>query len=196
MSEVKTFGGTGFMLNGNLVAAVSKRGLLLRVGKDRYRDVLAWPGARPMEMRGRTMEGYVYIDPPVPTNDVLKAWLDQSRRICEDLAGEGRGGRQTKEAQRTDGTVHVRPNGRRRRRQLQRMFLLRSRSKRSSRSAPGRGGDGWVKAKMGAAAALLWRRRLAMSGGVAPSTSIGLAPVGPHGWEQRPPWEDKRRPLG
>ena len=44
------------MLNRNLVAAVSKRGLLLRVGKDRYRDALAWPGARPMEVRGRAME--------------------------------------------------------------------------------------------------------------------------------------------
>lgn len=56
MSEVKMFGGTGFMLNRNLVAAVSKRGLLLRVGKDRYREALAWPGARSMEMRGRTMK--------------------------------------------------------------------------------------------------------------------------------------------
>jgi hypothetical protein len=52
MSEAKMFGGTGFMLNRNLVAAASKRGLLLRVRKDRYRDALAWPGARPMEMRG------------------------------------------------------------------------------------------------------------------------------------------------
>jgi TfoX/Sxy family transcriptional regulator of competence genes len=77
MTEVKMFGGTGFMLNGKLVAAVSKRGLLLRVGKDRYRDALARPGARPMEMRGRTMEGYVYIDPPVP-NDALKAGLDEA----------------------------------------------------------------------------------------------------------------------
>jgi len=72
VAEVKMFGGIGFMLNGNLAAAVSKRGLLLRVGKDRYRNALAWPGARPMETRGRTMEGYVYIDPPVPTNDALK----------------------------------------------------------------------------------------------------------------------------
>lgn len=78
ISEVKMFGGTGFMLNGNLVAAVSKRGLLLRLGKDRYRDAFAWPGARPMEMRGRTMEGYVYIDPPVPTMSALKAWLDEA----------------------------------------------------------------------------------------------------------------------
>jgi len=85
MSEVRMFGGTGFMLNGNMVAAVSKRGLLLRVGKDRYRDALAWPGARPMEMRGRTMEGYVYIDPPVPTNDALKAWLDEAVAFVKTL---------------------------------------------------------------------------------------------------------------
>jgi TfoX/Sxy family transcriptional regulator of competence genes len=85
MSEVKMFGGTGFLLNGNLATAVSKRGLLLRVGKDRYRDALAWPGARPMEIRERTMEGYVYIDPPVPTNDTLKAWLDEAVAFVKTL---------------------------------------------------------------------------------------------------------------
>ena len=85
MSEVKMFGGTGCLLNRNLVAAVSKRGLLLRVGKDRYRDALAWPGARPMEIRERTMEGYVYIDPPVPTNDALKAWLDEAVAFVKTL---------------------------------------------------------------------------------------------------------------
>lgn len=85
MSEVKMFGGTGFLLNGNLAAAVSKRGLLLRVGKDCYRDALAWPGARPMEIRERTMEGYVYIDPPVPTNDALKAWLDEAVAFVKTL---------------------------------------------------------------------------------------------------------------
>ena len=85
MSEVKMFGGTGFLLNGNLAAAVSKRGLLLRVGKDRYRNALAWPGARPMEIKERTMEGYVYIDPPVPTNDALKAWLDEAVAFVKTL---------------------------------------------------------------------------------------------------------------
>ena len=73
------------MLNRNLVAAVSKRGLLLRVGKDRYRDALTWPGARSMEMRARTMEGYVYIDPPVPPNDALKGWLDEAVAFVKTL---------------------------------------------------------------------------------------------------------------
>lgn len=31
--EVKMFGGIGFMLNGNMVAAASRRGLLLRVAR-------------------------------------------------------------------------------------------------------------------------------------------------------------------
>ena len=55
--EVKMFGGVGFMVNGNLVAAASKRGLLLRVGRERQDEALAQPGIRPMEMRGRRMEG-------------------------------------------------------------------------------------------------------------------------------------------
>ena len=106
MSEVKMFGGTGFMLNGNLVAAVSKRSLYLRVGKDRHRDALAWPGARPMEMRGRTMEGYVYIDPPVPTNHALKTWLDDAVAFVKTLPVKAAAAG-LKEAQRTDGTVNV-----------------------------------------------------------------------------------------
>jgi TfoX/Sxy family transcriptional regulator of competence genes len=73
--EVKMFGGIGFMLNGNLVAAASKRGLLVRVGQDRQGDALAQPGARPMVMRGRTMEGYVYGDPPAANEPAVQTWL-------------------------------------------------------------------------------------------------------------------------
>jgi|SRR5580704_8476854 TfoX/Sxy family transcriptional regulator of competence genes len=73
--EVKMFGGIGFMLNGNMVAATSKRGLLLRVGENRQADALAQPGTRPMVMRGRTMEGYVYVDPPAVTDQVLETGI-------------------------------------------------------------------------------------------------------------------------
>ena len=41
--------------------------------------------AAPMEMRGRTMEGYVYIDPPVPMNGALKAWLDEAVAFVKSL---------------------------------------------------------------------------------------------------------------
>jgi TfoX/Sxy family transcriptional regulator of competence genes len=42
--EVNMFGGIGFMLNGNMVAAASKRGLLARVGNDQAHDALQLPG--------------------------------------------------------------------------------------------------------------------------------------------------------
>jgi len=73
--EVRMFGGVGFMLNGNLVAAASRRGLLLRLGKDRQAEALAQSGARPMVMRGRTMEGYIYVDPPVLSPQAVPNWI-------------------------------------------------------------------------------------------------------------------------
>ena len=63
------------MLSGNLVAAASRRGLLLRVGKDRQAEALRPSGARPMEMRGRTMEGYVYVDPPALNKQAVQNWI-------------------------------------------------------------------------------------------------------------------------
>jgi TfoX/Sxy family transcriptional regulator of competence genes len=62
--EVKMFGGVGFMLNGNLVAAASKRGLLARVGEARQKEALTARGAKLMEMRGRTMTDYIRLDLP------------------------------------------------------------------------------------------------------------------------------------
>ena len=83
--EVKMFGGTGFMLNGNMAAALSKRGLLVRVGKDRQQDALSRPGARLMEMRGRPMEGYIYIDPPELTAGAVKTWLQLALAFVQTL---------------------------------------------------------------------------------------------------------------
>jgi TfoX/Sxy family transcriptional regulator of competence genes len=83
--EVRMFGGIGFMLNGNLVAAASRRGLLLRVGKDRQAEALANSGARPMVMRGRTMEGYVYVDPPVLNKQAVQSGLRMAVAYVQTL---------------------------------------------------------------------------------------------------------------
>ena len=74
--EVRMFGGLCFMLNGNMVAGTSRRGLLVRVGKDRHAQALARPSAKPMEMSGRLMEGFVFIDPPPPDERGLRDWLE------------------------------------------------------------------------------------------------------------------------
>jgi TfoX/Sxy family transcriptional regulator of competence genes len=94
--EVRMFGGIAFMLSGNMVAAASKRGLLVRVGKERQPDALSRPGARPMEMRGRTMEGYVYVDPAALTGRAMQEWLQLALAFVQTLPQKAAG---TKPAQ-------------------------------------------------------------------------------------------------
>ena len=83
--EVKMFGGIGFMLDGHMVAAVSKRGLLLRVGPEGYAAALARPGARRVEMQRREMRGYVSVDPHILTPTALDAWLSEAARFVRTL---------------------------------------------------------------------------------------------------------------
>lgn len=93
VTEVKMFGGIGFMLNGNLLVGASKRGLLLRVGKDRQSEALARPATRPMEMRGRLMEGYVYVDPPVAPGAV-RGWVEMATAFVRTLPPKTKAKRQ------------------------------------------------------------------------------------------------------
>jgi TfoX/Sxy family transcriptional regulator of competence genes len=76
-TEQRMFGGICFMLGGNMLVGASRRGLLVRVGKERHEAAANRPHARPMEMRGRVMEGYIYVDSPgtKATKD-LRRWID------------------------------------------------------------------------------------------------------------------------
>jgi TfoX/Sxy family transcriptional regulator of competence genes len=85
LREVRMFGGIGFMLSGNLATMASKRGLLMRVGKDRLDRALAQPGVHPMIMRGRPMEGYVFVDTPDLTESAGKALLKLTRAFIQSL---------------------------------------------------------------------------------------------------------------
>jgi len=88
--EVKMFGGIGFMLDGNLVAAASKRGLLARVGGDNEGDALELPGTRIMEMRGRTMHGYIRLGPEALSDSAAKALLRLALAFVKTLPGKTR----------------------------------------------------------------------------------------------------------
>ena len=87
------FGGIGFMLSGNLLVGASKRGLLVRVGKDRQGQALAKPGTRQMEMRGRPMDGYIYLDPPIEL-DAVRAWVDMAIAFVRTLPPKTKAKRQ------------------------------------------------------------------------------------------------------
>ncbi|MER9963565.1 TfoX/Sxy family protein [Mesorhizobium sp. M0045] len=86
VTEQKMFGGTCFMLNGNMLIGTSKRGLLVRVGKEGHAAAAARPHARPMEMGRRSMEGYVHVAPEgTATEADLRGWLDLALAFVETL---------------------------------------------------------------------------------------------------------------
>ena len=101
MSEVKMFGGIGFMLNGNMVAAASKRGLLVRVGKEAQSEALAQPGTRAMIMRRRVMDGYVYRDPPAIDGAAVQNLLRLAVAFVQTLPPKAAGTRRKRATRRT-----------------------------------------------------------------------------------------------
>lgn len=85
-TEQKMFGGTCFMIDGNLLIGTSKRGLLVRVGKDAHAAAAARPHARPMEMGGRLMEGYLHVGPEgTASESELAFWLDLALAFVQSL---------------------------------------------------------------------------------------------------------------
>ena len=63
VSEMRMFGGLAFLVDGNMaVAASGKGGLMVRVDPDQTPALLAKPHARPFEMRGRSMQGWLRVD--------------------------------------------------------------------------------------------------------------------------------------
>lgn len=75
--EKKMFGGLCFMVRGHMCCAVSGRGgLLVRVGSDAPAAIFKEPHASQVEMRGRTMGGFVRIAPDgYRTANGLKKWV-------------------------------------------------------------------------------------------------------------------------
>jgi hypothetical protein len=79
-TEKRMFGGLAFMVEGNLTIAASRSGgLLVRTDPDDAEEVQALPGVEPMEMRGRKMPGWVFVDAAALTDEAdLDAWIDRA----------------------------------------------------------------------------------------------------------------------
>lgn len=81
--EQRMFGGLCFMLNGNMLCGVHRETLMFRVGKEQEATALARPGARPMDITGRPMAGFVLVDPKACDKNALRTWV----ALAENYAG-------------------------------------------------------------------------------------------------------------
>lgn len=74
--EKKMFGGYCWMLHGNMLCGVEVGRYMFRVGKAQEGLALSLPGARPMDITGRPLAGFVWVDAGEATGDRLGNWID------------------------------------------------------------------------------------------------------------------------
>lgn len=84
ITEKKMFGGIAFMHRGNMCCGVVNDILMARVGPGAYPEALKKPHTREMDFTGRSLKGFVYVDPPGFAEDQqLREWID----LCRSFTG-------------------------------------------------------------------------------------------------------------
>jgi TfoX/Sxy family transcriptional regulator of competence genes len=85
--EQKMFGGLAFLVGGNMaVAASGQGGLLVRVDPAESDELVAGSSARPFEMRGRQMPGWLRVETEyLQAAGELEAWVERGTAYARSL---------------------------------------------------------------------------------------------------------------
>jgi hypothetical protein len=87
LTEQKMFGGLAFLIGGNMaVAASGQGGVLVRVDPDDSDALVASTPAELMEMRGRSMRGWLRVAPEsVASEKDLAQWVARGTAFARSL---------------------------------------------------------------------------------------------------------------
>ena len=87
LTEKRMFGGLAFLVGGNMAVAVSGQGgILVRVDPADSEQLLSTTAAFPMEMRGRSMKGWLRLDADdLRSDDELQAWVGRGSSYAASL---------------------------------------------------------------------------------------------------------------
>src|SRR5215813_7019759 len=61
--EKRMVGGLSFLVNGNMCCGITGTALMVRVGAEGREQALREPHVRPMQFAGRTLSGFICIEP-------------------------------------------------------------------------------------------------------------------------------------
>src|SRR2546421_8713321 len=91
VTEQRMFGGLAFLVGGNMsVAASGQGGLLVRVDPEEGDALLEEPHVSPMEMRGRSMAGWLRVAPEgLGTEPELEPWVGRGIAYARSLPAKG-----------------------------------------------------------------------------------------------------------
>ncbi len=87
VTEKRMFGGLAFLVDGNMsVAASGQGGLMVRIHPEDTDALLVKPHARPFEMRGREVRGWLRVDPEgLRTKRQLAPWVTRGVAYARSL---------------------------------------------------------------------------------------------------------------
>jgi TfoX/Sxy family transcriptional regulator of competence genes len=85
IEERKMFGGIGFLLHGNMLVGVWKDSLIVRLGPDEGEEALREPHVRQFDITGRTMKGWVLVEPEGVEDDQLTDWIERAMKFVRTL---------------------------------------------------------------------------------------------------------------
>ena len=86
LTEMRMFGGIGFLLHGNMCCGVHGAELIARVDPDETDALLKEPGTRRFDLTGRPMKGWQLVAPDALVMDAaLDGWLRRAARYAESL---------------------------------------------------------------------------------------------------------------
>ena len=83
--EQRMFGGLTFMVGGNMCCGVHGNELIVRLDPDHEEDALARPHARPMDLTGRRMRGFITVHPDGVKGNRLNQWVREAVARAESL---------------------------------------------------------------------------------------------------------------
>lgn len=86
------FGGLAFLIGGHMACAASSQGLLVRVDPAATDSLIGQTGARPMEMRGKPMLGWLRIGTEdLATKRQLTRWVTLGTTYVRSLPAKPEG---------------------------------------------------------------------------------------------------------
>ena len=85
VGERKMFGGLTFMVGGHMCRGVNGNELIVRLDPDLEDEALARPHARPMDLTGRPMRGFITVRPDGLRGKRLNRWVQEAVARADSL---------------------------------------------------------------------------------------------------------------
>jgi TfoX/Sxy family transcriptional regulator of competence genes len=84
--EKRMVGGLSFLVNGNMCCGITDRALMVRVGAKGREQALREPHVQPVQLGGRTLSGFICVEPAgFAADDALASWVQRGLDFVSGL---------------------------------------------------------------------------------------------------------------